>query len=350
MENLADKNWRLSNDPKITPQEAARLLNYESLSEKERQTLGERSFFPDVKMGMDPEFFLASPEGLRLPAFGVLAHKKLNPYLFWDGFQAECTVVPQDCHQELANSLAYALSRVTHKIVPSPVWRVPVELLHTADEEHVRLGCDPSFNVYNMKGLHVEDGRKLGWRFAGGHIHFSLSAKRKVPQRVRSIVKALDAICAVPCVCFAAGVDWPVRRRYYGLPGEFRLPEHGVEYRTLSNFWMYHPQGYHLVFDLARFAFNIGKGGLNRCFVGDQDLVTEIIQFSDVRSARDLVKLNKPLYKEFLKSYPMPARAAFWRAVDTGFKQTIPDFGTDINGEWKKVVDAYKQPMWKDMK
>jgi hypothetical protein len=343
---LNPSNWRLSPCPRLDASEALRLLEPYSLTQKELVELKGRYFYPKLVMGMDPEFFLATDAG-PVPAFQVLASKKQNPYLFWDGFQAECTVEPRSCHQELANSLAYSLQRVTHKILPTPVWRIPPPLLAAAEADHVRLGCDPSYNVYNMKGKHVEDGRQLGWRFAGGHVHFEMETAWKIPPRVKSCIRALDCLCAVPCVCFAAGIDLPIRRKYYGLPGEFRLPEHGVEWRTLSNFWMYHPMAFHLVFDLARFAFNIGKGGL-RCYIGDPSLVVDIVQFGDVKAARDLVKLNAPLYEGFLKIYPQAARKAFWRAIEQGFLKTIPDFGRDINGIWREVRDAWKQPMWKD--
>lgn len=345
---LHPQSWKLSNSPKVDVAEALHLLNPSTFTAQEKDELAHRAFWPSVTMGMDPEFFLADPHGHILPAFQVLADKKTSPKLFWDGFQAECTVRPRNCHQELAQELARALARVVHKIMPTPVWRVPPILLQSANDDHVRLGCDPSYNVYNMKGRHVVDGRQLGWRFAGGHVHFELPLPWKIPARVRSIIRALDCLCAVACVCFAQGIDVPIRRKYYGLPGEFRLPEHGVEWRTLSNFWMYHPMAYHLVFDLARFAFNIGKGGL-RCYIGDGDLVVDIVQFGDVRAARDLVKLNRPLYQAFLDSmhYPPQAQAKFWEAIEKGFLKAIPKYGQDINGVWRNVLNEYEQPMWR---
>jgi hypothetical protein len=213
MDNPA--NWRLSNAPKLSVTEAVRLLRPDRLTPEEHEKLRGRYFYPTVTMGMDPEFFLADDKGLILPAFQILAHKKENPHLFWDGFQAECTVQARACHQELAQQLAGALRRIgsRYRIVASPVWRVPQAFLQTAEEDHVRLGCDPSYNVYNMKGLHVEDGRKLPWRFAGGHVHFELPQAWKIPPRVKSIIRTLDAICATACVCFAAGVDRPIRRQ-----------------------------------------------------------------------------------------------------------------------------------------
>jgi len=348
--------WQLSNDPRITPAEAFRLLEPSKLTVKEKEELKGRFFVPGGTMGTDPEFFVSkevAPKKFDLiPAFNVLADKKVNPYVFWDGFQAECTVRPRNCHQELASEIAYSLSRLPSslQIVPSPIWRVPKHFLANAAEEHVRLGCDPSYNVHNMKGRPVPDGRELLVRFAGGHIHFSLYNPYKNPPRVKSIVRACDAILAVPCVAFAAGVDHPIRRQYYGLPGEFRLPEHGLEYRTLSNFWLYHPQAYHLVFDLARMAHNIGKGGLNRVFVGKMDDVINIVRYSDVRSARDMVKLNAGLYDTWLgMSYPPAARNAFWAAIENGFLKTIPGYGENIRQAWGAVSSEFVQPMWKQM-
>jgi len=47
------------------------------------------------------------------------------------------------------------------------------------------------------------------------------------------------------------------RRRYYGLPGEYRLPKHGLEYRTLSNFWLRAYPLYDLMSGLALLAISM---------------------------------------------------------------------------------------------
>jgi len=47
-------------------------------------------------------------------------------------------------------------------------------------------------------------------------------------------------------------LDEPVRREYYGLAGEYRLPPHGLEYRSLSCAWIFHPKAAATILDLAR--------------------------------------------------------------------------------------------------
>src|ERR1019366_5440055 len=77
-----------------------------------------------------------------------------------------------------------------------------------------------------------------------------------------NMVKAMDAIAGVACVALFAKYDNPIRRQYYGLPGEYRLPKHGLEYRALSNAWLIHPLIMNLVIDFARKAAIMGKEGL----------------------------------------------------------------------------------------
>ena len=70
-------------------------------------------------------------------------------------------------------------------------------------------------------------------------------------------VKILDIVVGNTCVIMDRAPSQVERRKVYGRAGEYRLPAHGIEYRTLSNFWLRSYQLTHLVFSLARFAINI---------------------------------------------------------------------------------------------
>src|SRR5690606_27611941 len=70
-------------------------------------------------------------------------------------------------------------------------------------------------------------------RTAGGHIHVGYDN----PDNAMSadIVLAMDVMLGVPSVL----IDGDTRRRQmYGKAGCFRFKEYGLEYRTLSNFWI----------------------------------------------------------------------------------------------------------------
>lgn len=209
-------------------------------------------------IGSDPEMFIEDKDGVVVPAFTFLGSKKepnkgtvpadnsnsrVNN-IYWDGFQAEFDTTANECLGWHSDSIRqgiaglYDLLPKGAKLSTKPTIDVPPSMLLEAKEEHVQFGCMPSYNVYGMKGLAL-DGRDVPFRSAGGHIHFGIG--KQTHESVAPMIKALDAILGVACVSLFAGIDDPRRRTMYGLAGEYRLPDHGVEYRTLSNAWMCHP-------------------------------------------------------------------------------------------------------------
>jgi hypothetical protein len=306
------------------------------------------------QMGTDPEFFLArknEPVG----AFEVLKSKaersEALPW-FWDGFQAEVNAPSYACHQLIAFYLGkqFQLLPKGLQVVPRTTWRIPDDMLAYAAEAHVALGCEPSENAYDMSGIKVENPRELKWRFAGGHLHFSLEAPETDPMNLRYIVKTLDRFLGVPSVCLAQNLDHFVRRKYYGLAGEYRKPKHGLEYRTLSNFWTFHPQSTQLILDLARHACNLGRSHLRRVWIGDDTMVRNVINYSDVAGAKDLMKLNREFFDLWAKMAYGTSRP-FWEAINKGVDRVVPNFGKDIVGVWsKEYANCEEVPMWASLR
>lgn len=296
-------------------------------------------------LGTDPEFFITR-DGRIVPAFDYLPDKHASSDgLFWDGFQAETTVEPPwlfDRHNgtiALAKVIGDQLRKLAKKglnVAAQPVWRVPKDIRWFASDAHVALGCDPSRNAYAAEGRKVPQPRELEWRFAGGHIHFSLSSWERDRSLVRYLVKTLDAGLGVASVCFAQNYDHFIRRRYYGLAGEYRLPIHGLEYRTLSNYWLMDPVAFALTFDLARHVLNMGRARLRNIFVGSEKAIQDTINYCDVRSAKDFMRLNREFYTAWSTlCYGDPK--AFWEAVNGGVDRLVPRWGQDVIGAWEGV-------------
>jgi hypothetical protein len=321
-------------------------------------------------MGTDPEFFLRlNGERQVVPAFDFLPDKHgTTDGLFWDGFQAETTVDPKacykwctasckahkiKCHAILAQQIGRQLQALAQKglnIAPQSVWRVPPIMLQLASEAHVSLGCDPSRNAYGSSGRRVERPRCLNWRFAGGHVHFELPEEEREIENIRYLVKTLDALLGIPCVALAQNYDHFIRRRYYGLAGEFRLPPHGLEYRTLSNFWLMHPRAFMLVFDLARHALNIGRARFRGIFVGAdrEQSIRDTINYGDVRSAKDFMKLNREFYTQWARLM-YGSEKAFWAAIEGGLDKVIGGWGLDVVQDWQVGGLWTQVPAWKDL-
>lgn len=272
-------------------------------------------------LGADPEFFVY--EGAKLlPAFHFLPSKHDNSHIFWDGFQAEFTYEHghhRDCIGIMGSETKKNL-REFHKLVKGHSRTARISLQNTVKvsdkflesslDPHVALGCSPSENAYKMKGLYVDNGRKLKYRFAGGHMHFG--GFRKGFKRHEKIVKTLDKIVGIWGVGAAQNIDIPLRRVYYGLAGEYRptrypgnLPAndvYGLEYRTLSNFYYCHPAIHQLAWEIARFAVVLSESNYDDLWVADEAEVIKIINNCDVEAAQRILKRNEPLLRWGLES------------------------------------------------
>lgn len=262
-------------------------------------------------MGTDPEIFLKDKSGKNVPAFNVLKPKQTGARAFWDGFQAEFAIPEggQGCLQSLAYYIQYGLDDIRQQAKCSVDFdltdAIPVDkaLLQALPDEHVELGCDPSINAYGTpSGVH-SDPRELPWRFAGGHIHFGDTYLRALPemQKMGTAIKTvmdLDKTLGVWSIAaFQALETTKVRRKYYGLAGEFRLPNHGLEYRTLSNHWLCAPEVYYITFEMARMFYRASLMGLLDFWYGPEDAVQHTINEYDVPMAKALLKKNERLFK-----------------------------------------------------
>lgn len=317
-------------------------------------------------VGADPEIFVENKKGVVIPAFEFLGSKdKPNSVptssgtttLYWDGYQAEFTTNPAGCldhhTRSVQNGLAelYKLATKHDKnavLSIKTVMNIPHDMLQGAKEEHVSFGCMPSLNIYGLKGESIPP-REIPFRPAGGHIHFGVGKLKNADKpTVERMIKALDAILGVACVSLFQSFDVQQRRRLYGLPGEYRLPPHGIEYRTLSNAWLFHPMICHLVFGLARKALMFGDIGMLHHWKADEQETIETIINCDVKQAQKILKRNKDLFIELLKasyvSYISPESKVFEPLFDVfinGMESVIKD-PSDIVGNWmlKDVYDS----------
>lgn len=317
------------------------------------------------KVGADPEIFVVDAQDKLLPAFKFLPSKaapikesstplghRVGAEAYWDGFQAEFRTTADTCWAYGVDSLQTGL-RLIHnaakaydakaKLTLESVIEVPSDYLEGAEDEHVALGCDPSFNAYDKKGKEVASGRLLPIRMSGGHLHFgpetmigNFFTKAAAPE----YVKTLDAIVGVACVSLFAELDIPLRREYYGLAGEYRLPAHGLEYRTLSNAWLSHPAIAHLVMDTARLALQLQRANLSGSIVKTDEVVQDIINHCDVKAARKYLDANKPLFASLLRCKGALYGKWAWKVFRNGIDVAI-DEPRNIEKNWKLEGGAW---------
>lgn len=324
-----------------------------------RANLGRTVQHPYVTMGCDPEIFVVekdNPEKI-IPAWKFLGSKKEPDYtptgvgygdmpMYWDGFQAEFTTRGGiTCLGYVFDSVHSGLKGVYQKakkydkdavLSIKSVLPVDPEILATGEEQHVQFGCMPSYNAYGLSGL-PNDGRTCPIRFAGGHIHFGMAPEHKAllksPEALKKIIWHLDAIAGVACVSLFENWDNPVRRQYYGLPGEYRLPPHGLEYRTLSNAWLAHPLIGNLTMEVARRAYAIGIQGPHDAWEATEGEVLDCILRHDAEVARAILKRNKDVFKALMSVRPGGDTELLYTVFSRDMSETIKD-PTDLEKNW----------------
>lgn len=310
---------------------------------------------PHVTMGCDPEIFVVDANDQVIPAWKFLGSKK-NPSrtweyaygeqpMYWDGFQAEFTTYASlTCLGYVGDSIAAGIKGVYEaargfdkkaKLSIQSVLPVDPDLLASESDEHVEFGCMPSYNAYGLSGLPT-DGRSCPIRFAGGHIHFGMCESlylRENPETLKRLVWHLDAIAGVACVSLFENWDNPVRRQYYGLPGEYRLPAHGLEYRTLSNAWLAHPLIMNLVMELSRRAYALGLSELNGAWEATEGEVLDCILRSDVEVARAILKRNKDAFIGLMRARLNYNPEVIFGVFMRDMSETIKD-PADVYNNW----------------
>ena len=118
---------------------------------------------------------------------------------------------------------------------------IPKDIYDKAPKGTKELGCDPDFNAWTGDVNERPDALTL-MRAAGGHVHVGWGEDFDIEDPVHfntccELTKQLDFTLGLASVIYdKAGVS---RRKYYGKAGAFRPKSYGLEYRALSNYWIF---------------------------------------------------------------------------------------------------------------
>ena len=151
--------------------------------------------------------------------------------------------------------------------------------------------------------------------------------------RIERYVKALDKILGVACVSLFANFDDPRRRTMYGLAGEYRLPSHGLEYRTLSNVWLAHPLLFMMVYELARKTIGMAEVKMMEAWDATEEETINCINECDVEKAREILMRNRDVFTALLSSINSREADNMFKIYYLGLESIIKD-PTDILGNW----------------
>lgn len=258
-----------------------------------------------ILLGCDPELFLQDAVGALHSSIGRIGGSKYHPrpleelgegfIVSEDNVAVEFGVPPAATMDEWNNNINTTIAYLEEKMqqyhglhftkLSSAVF--PLSELEHPDA--LVFGCEPDFNAWTGKVNPRPSATNQALRSAGGHIHFGVELEEK--DKIQ-LVKFADLYLGVPSVILDS--DGVERRQLYGKRGAYRIKPYGVEYRTLSNFWVFSES-------LRKWAFQNSSAAVD-ALINNNDVdsldsaIEEAINNNNVVVARELInQFNIPM-------------------------------------------------------
>lgn len=252
-------------------------------------------------IGADPELFLEGNQEL-FSSIGIIGGTKKFPqpigegcYVQEDNVAVEFNIPPAENIEQFLSSIHYSIKTITEiasemglslsQVASGHFNRIFLEV-----PEAKVFGCDPDFNAYTLKKNKPPKAQDETLRSCGGHVHVGgdFSKEEKL-----DLVKTMDLFLGVPSVILDPDEK---RKQLYGAPGAFRDKPYGIEYRVLSNFWIFSDKLATWVFNQTQRAAELVKTGsiLTR---ETQKMVVDTINNNDKSTALQMInsfKLTMP--------------------------------------------------------
>lgn len=228
-----------------------------------------------LSFGSDPEFMLmkdGAEEPALTSAIKVLRnHGKTNKLpiagsqaMFYDNVLVEFNIDPghtlADFMHNFSTCLNFASKALAEKDCSLKAQASAVfPASECDDEEAFVFGCDPEFCIYHMspEGAIVPmeppslpQGNTF--RSCGGHIHLGHPIATIERGNPPIVVKLMDAFVGATALLIDKDKTSAERRKLYGGAGTHRITPYGLEYRTLSNFWLATPLLTEIIYKLSR--------------------------------------------------------------------------------------------------
>lgn len=240
-------------------------------------------------IGADPEVFIGDANTLKFrSAHDLLPGTKDNPYrvpngaVQVDGMAAEFNIDPAEdleSFQENLSSVQQTLQQMIgdNKILNQTSAYFDQEFTKDIPPLNLMLGCDPDYNGWTCDE-NIKPEADSFMRTAGGHVHIGgfFAEDPFSPEHFETsarLARVLDETIGVYSLLWDEDDD---RRTMYGQAGAFRPKTYGMEYRTLSNKWIFDPK-------LTSFVYRGVKRALGLMFEGydPDEKVRYIINASD---------------------------------------------------------------------
>lgn len=261
-------------------------------------------------VGTDPEFFIKNDKGEFKNAETMFPGSKEDPFVLKSGAGLQTDNVAVEFAspvgtdgKDLVTKLR-ATFKELFKMIPekhvldfSASAEFPEEELQTKQAK--LFGCSASYCAWELKENEQPCATNSNLRSTGAHIHigkveddgndFLLEPYGKV-----DVVRMCDAFLGIISVLLDTDKASIVRRELYGKAGEHRPTDYGVEYRTLSSFWLKSPNLVMMVDSVTQDALAKIRAGAHNDLIeelGGADKIQEIINTGNVKDAETAVEI-----------------------------------------------------------
>ena len=245
-------------------------------------------------VGADPELFFRNKDQL-ISVVGQLGGTKVNPMPIGNGcaiqednVAAEFCIPPALDAKAFVASINFALQDIEARAKGLGLELATLVASGEFSKDQLNnrqartFGCDPDFNAYTGEANPRPRAASRLLRSAGGHVHVGTD------KDITNVVRTLDVFLGIPSVLIDEDVE---RRKLYGKAGCYRPKPYGVEYRTLSNFWIWDNKTIEWVYHQVKEALNFCDEFVKEVSEEDTNLIVHSINNTDKKAAEHL--LNK---------------------------------------------------------
>lgn len=222
----------------------------------------------NITLGTDPEMFLVK-NGEIVSAIGKIGGSKSDPqpisdkghFIQEDNVLIEYNIPPCATSDEFVYHNNFVKDYLG-ALVAGMGCELSIQASGSLADEELdnpvakQAGCEPDFNVWDECMNEPADLSATNFRSAGGHI--AIGFDDPTEEVVMDLIKAMDATVGLASVLLDTDTE---RKKLYGKAGCFRFKDFGLEYRTLSNFWIKSDESMKWAWDTTMKAIDLVNSG-----------------------------------------------------------------------------------------
>lgn len=244
-----------------------------------------------ITIGADPELFLMQ-NGKYKSAVGLIGANKWNPlpidnlgnYIQEDNVSVEFNIQPSETYENFRSVINKVLKHLKDKFNTYEFSTASAAVFddNELNTPQARLfGCEPDYNAWSLTKNRKPHANNQNLRSAGGHIHIGCELAQEKPIE---IIRACDLFLGVPSIILDPSTE---RRELYGMAGSYRKKDYGVEYRSLSNWWIFSEEMIQWVYENTHKAIEFVKNN-NSIDSDDAYNIQKCINTSDIETYKYL--------------------------------------------------------------